>query len=133
MSPRLLAVLVAAWTLVSWGGRIGLLTAPELDDPWSLVRIGGSLLVGLTTAAVLAFAPEPAARWAVGLRWVFVAWTVLLWSRSVVVTWVAPPSIAFGVVHTVLAVGWFLLAWWVAPLGRDPDRQPGRVSSPTQP
>ncbi len=111
MSTRLLAVLVATWTLVSWGGRIGLLTGAEAADPWTLVRIGGSLAVGLATATLLAVAPDRA-RW---LRWLFVGWTVLLWTRSLVVTWIDPPSVALGVVHTVLAAGWFALAWWVAP------------------
>lgn len=111
MSNRVLAVLVAAWTLVSWGGRIGLLTTPEASDPWTLLRIGGSLGIGLATAGLLAWSPGRA-NW---LRWMFVAWTVVLWGRSLVVTWIDPPSIAFGLVHTVLAAGWFLLAWWVAP------------------
>ncbi|MBY5163554.1 hypothetical protein [Salsipaludibacter albus] len=111
MSNRLLAVAVAAWTLVSWGGRIGLLTSAETDDPWALVRIGGSLVVGLATAGLLATRPGRA-DW---LRWLFVGWTVALWTRSVVVTWIDPPSLAFALVHTVLGAGWFLLAWWVAP------------------
>lgn len=125
MPTRLLAALVAAWTLLSWGGRIGLLTTAEVDDPWSLLRIGGSLLVGLATAGLLALAPDRA-DW---LRWVFVAWTVLLWSRSLVVTWTDPPSMAFGLVHTVLAVGWFLLAWWVAPR-RPAERSTRMTPSP---
>lgn len=127
MSNRLLAVLVAVWTLVSWGGRIGLLTSAELDDPWSLVRIAGSLSVGLATAALLALTPHRA-DW---LRWTFVAWNLVLWARSLVVTWMDPPSVAFRLVHTVLAVGWFLLAWWVAP--QRPGHDGRTASSPSGP
>ncbi len=127
MSDRLLAVLVLAWTLVSWGGRIGLLTAAETTDPWSLLRIGGSVVVGLAVAVALWVAPGRST----ALRGVFVAWTVLLWGRSLVVTWIAPPSLPFALVHTVLAVGWFLLAWQVAPRrdhARD-TRSPRRTTS----
>lgn len=111
--------MVLAWTLVSWGGRIQLITAPEAGDPWALVRIGGSLLLGVATAGVLWRAPGRAPGRAQGratvLRWVFVGWTLALWGRSLVVTWLDPPSVAFGVVHTVLAAGWLWLAWAVAP------------------
>lgn len=116
--PRLLAGLVLVWTLVSWGGRIQLITAPEAGDPWALVRIGGSLLVGVATAVALWRAPDRTT----ALRWVFVVWTVVLWSRSLVVTWIDPPSIAFGLVHTVLAAGWAWLAWGVAPRSADRHR-----------
>lgn len=125
MSPRVLAVVVLAWTLASWGGRIGLLTDAEVIDPEDLLRIGGSLLIGWVTSGVLWWAPDRARE----IRWLFVAWTVVLWARSLVVTWLDPPSIAFGLVHTVLAIGWFLLAWQVAPTAGRRDREGSRVST----
>lgn len=125
MSPRVLAVVVLGWTLVSWGGRIGLLTDAEVTDPEDLLRIGGSLLIGWVTSGVLWWAPDRARE----IRWLFVAWTVVLWTRSLVVTWLDPPSIAFGLVHTVLAIGWFLLAWQVAPTAGRRDREGSRVST----
>lgn len=117
-SPRLLALVVLAWTLVSWGGRIGLLGEGDSTDTRDLARIGGSLLVGWVTGGVLWWAPERLR----GVRWLFVAWTVVLWGRSLVVTWLGGPSLAFGVVHTVLAVSWFALAWLVAPVRPVTDR-----------
>lgn len=111
IAPRVLAVVVLAWTLVSWGGRIGLLGRGDVTDTGDLLRIGGSLLVGWITGGVLWWAPERLRE----VRWLFVAWTVVLWGRSLVVTWLEGPSVAFGLVHTVLAVVWFVLAWLVAP------------------
>lgn len=125
VNTRVLSVLVLAWTLLSWGGRIGLLTDAEATDPGDLLRIGGSLLLGWTTGAVLWWAPRRLRE----VRWLFVAWTVALWTRSLVVTWMDPPSIAFGLVHTVLAVGWFTLAWFVAPCSDQRIRDRPRVEA----
>lgn len=106
MSPRLLALAVLAWTAVSWGGRIGLLTTTEAGDPWTLVRVVGSLLVGVATAAVLAGPPS----WEPPVLGLFVGWTVVVWIRASVLAWADSPSLGFSLVHTVLAVGWFALA-----------------------
>ncbi len=125
MSERVLAIVVLGWTLVSWGGRIGLLADAELTDPGDLLRIGGSLLIGWVTSGILWWAPDRANE----VRWLFVAWTVVLWTRSFVVTWLDPPSLAFALVHTVLAIGWFLLAWQVAPATGRRDREDVRVST----
>lgn len=103
-----LAVAIGAWTLVAWGGRIGLLTSEEGLGAW--LRIGGSLIVGaLAVAALLAPQLEPARRPALVLFSVF---TVVLWIRSLIVNWVGDGSLPFKLVHTVLALGFFALAWW---------------------
>jgi hypothetical protein len=106
MSRRVLALVVALWTLVSWGGRIGLLTDAETGDAWNWIRIAGSLAVGLGTAGVFTFRPS-AARW---VAWPFGAFTTLLWTRSLWTVWTEPNPPAFRLVHTGLAVAWFGLA-----------------------
>ncbi len=109
-----LAVAIGAWTLVAWGGRIGLLTSDEGLGAW--LRIGGSLVVGgLAVATLLVPQLEPARRAALTLFSVF---TVVLWVRSLIVNWIGDGSLPFKLVHTVLALGFFALAWWaysVAP------------------
>ena len=107
--PTWLAAGVLVWTALAWGGRIGLLTDGE---GWSdLLRIGGSLLLGLVTAIVLAV-PSLRSR-AAPLFFLFSIWTTGLWLRSMVVNWSGSGSLAFKLVHTVLAAGFFGLAYLV--------------------
>jgi hypothetical protein len=103
-----LAVAIVVWTLAAWGGRIGLLTSDE--SVWSWVRIGGSLLVGLLAAATLVLAPLQDVRRPVLI--VFAVFTVVLWVRGLVVNWIGDGSLSFKLVHTVLGLGFFALAWW---------------------
>ena len=103
-----LGIAIAVWTLAAWGGRIGLLTSEEGLSAW--IRIGGSLAVGLFAAATLLIPQlEGARRWALI---VFSLFTVVLWVRSLVVNWAGDGTLPFKLVHTVLAVGFFALAWW---------------------
>jgi len=103
-----LAIAITAWTLAAWGGRIGLLTNGEGIGAW--LRIGGSLLIGLFAAAALVFPQLEAARRPVLLM--FAVFTVVLWARSLIVNWVGDGTLPFKLVHTVLALGFFALAWW---------------------
>lgn len=103
-----LGVAIAIWTLIAWGGRIGLLTTGEGIGAW--LRIGGSLLVGLFAAASLLIPAMEGTRRAALI--VFSVFTVLLWIRSLIVNWVGDGSLPFKLVHTVLAAGFFALAWW---------------------
>lgn len=116
-----LAVVVVVWTLVAWGGRIGLLTGAE---EWtSTLRIGGSLLIGLAAAAVLVF-PQlaPMAR---PVLYLFAAWSVVVWTRGLIVNWSGSGSLPFKLVHTVLAIGFYLIAWWAVAAARsDPVAGP---------
>jgi hypothetical protein len=45
MSDAPLATAIAVWTLITWGGRIGLLTSGELD-------VGGMPMVSLVTVRI---------------------------------------------------------------------------------
>lgn len=103
-----LAISITVWTLTAWGGRIGLLTGDEGVD--ALVRVAGSLLVGLFAAATLVISRlSPARRPAL---MVFSIFTVVLWVRSLIVNWIGGGALPFKLVHTVLAVGFFALAVW---------------------
>jgi tellurite resistance protein TehA-like permease len=108
-----LGVAIAVWTLAAWGGRIGLLTSDEGVLAW--VRVGGSLLVGLFAAATLLVPQlEGARRWALI---VFSLFTLILWVRSLIVTWAGDGTLPFKLVHTVLAIGFFSLALWAFSFG----------------
>lgn len=111
-----LAIAIAVWTLLAWGGRIGLLASGEGVAAW--LRIGGSLVIGLFAAATLVVPQlEGARRWALI---VFSVFTVLLWARSLIVNWVGNGSLPFKLVHTVLALGFFALAWWAFSFATSP-------------
>ncbi len=103
-----LAIAIVAWTLVAWGGRIGLLTSGEGLGAW--LRIGGSIAIGLFAAATLLVPQLEGARRPALI--VFSVFTVVLWIRSLVVNWTGDGSMPFKIVHTVLAIGFFALACW---------------------
>ena len=120
-----LGIAIGVWTLAAWGGRIGLLTSGEGWGAW--LRIGGSLLIGLfATAALLVPQLEDARRPAL---LVFSVFTVVLWIRSLIVNWAGDGSLPFKLVHTVLALGFFALAWWaVSYATTTPSDQPEAVA-----
>lgn len=110
-----LAVAIAAWTLLSWGGRIRLLTDAEQGDLANWARIGGSLVIGLTAAAVIFWAQGSGLeRWGLTL---FAAWSVAVWARSLITVWSGDQPAAFKTVHTVLAAGFFVLAYLALRVG----------------
>lgn len=113
---RRLAVSITGWTLLAWGGRIGLLVGGEGLASW--LRIGGSLLIGLFAAVALVVPRlEPVRRPTLG---VFAVFTVLLWARSLYINWTGSGSLPFKTVHTVLALGFFALALWAIAAARAP-------------
>lgn len=100
-----LGIAIAVWTLLAWGGRIGLLVDGDGMGAW--IRIGGSIVIGLFAAATLVFDQlEPARRAALV---VFALWCLVIWSRSLFVNWTGDGSLSFKLVHTVLGVGFFVL------------------------
>ena len=107
-SAAVLSISITVWTLIAWGGRIGLLTSEEGVGAW--LRVGGSLLIGLFTASTLLI-PQLASVRKPALV-VFSIFTVVLWVRSLIVNWAGDGTLPFKLVHTVLALGFFALAAW---------------------
>lgn len=125
-----LGVAIASWTLIAWGGRIGLLTTGEGIGAW--LRIGGSLLVGFFAAASLLIPQMEGTRRAALI--VFSVFTMLLWVRSMVVNWVGDGPLPFKLVHTVLAVGFFALAWWAFTFSDSaPETEPQDATTEASP
>ena len=106
-STRSLGWVILAWTAISWGGRIRLLTDVDANDLWSWARIGGSFLIGLVTGFALILG-----RQARPMAVLFAVWTVPIWARSLLTVWAEPNTTGFRLVHTALAVVWFALAAW---------------------
>lgn len=115
VSRTVLAVAIAAWTLLTWGGRVRLLTDAEQGDLANWLRIGGSILVGALAVAVLLLAQGSGLE-----RWMltfFAAWSSVIWLRSLISVWAGSESMAFKLVHTVLAAGFFVLAYLALRVG----------------
>ena len=121
-----LAISIAVWTLAAWGGRIGLLTGDE-GGLGTWIRIGGSIVVGLSASATLVIPQLEGVRRPVLI--VFSIFTVALWSRSMIVNWTGSGSLAFKLVHTVLAIGFFALAWWAFSVAVGNGAAPSAASS----
>ncbi len=95
----------ALWTFIAWGNRIGLLTGDEASEPWTWIRVGGSLAFGVALAvvAVLLWRGASTSR---SMAAVFVGFGVLMlvvWLRSALSVLTGDESAAFKVVHIVLA------------------------------
>lgn len=106
-----------AWTALTWGGRIRLLTDTEQADPSNWARIGGSILIGLAAAAVLVWmAGGQVERWVLT---VFAIWSTVIWLRSLVTVWAGDNPMAFKLVHTVLAIGYVVLSYLALKTGWD--------------
>lgn len=113
-----LAIGIVAWTALTWGGRIRLLTTPEQSDWENWARIGGSILIGLAAAAALILASG--GQWERWLTTLFALWSTAIWLRSLVTVWTGDNSTGFKVVHTVLATGFLVLAYLAVRVGWSP-------------
>lgn len=111
---RWLGASILAWTLLAWGGRIGLLA--EGDDNWDKVRIGVSMAVGLAVFLVLWL--RRLDQWATPILYAFGGWTILIWARSLIINWSGSGSLPFKLVHTLLGAGFLALAWWALAFAR---------------
>ena len=109
---RWLAAAILGWTSIAWGGRIMLLAVG--DDWFDIFRIGGSFVIGVTTALAL-WIPQ---RSSTSVLYGFSLWTALVWTRSMWVNWTDSGTLGFKLVHTVLAVGFFALAYAVWAVAR---------------
>ena len=126
---RRLAIAIAVWTLLAWGGRIGLLVGGE--GTWSMVRIGGSFLVGLMAVMVLTIPTLRQARRVTLI--VFGVFTSVVWLRSLYVNLTGSGTLAFKLVHTVLALGFLALAVWSLLVARNTTSTGGNpVSGPDE-
>lgn len=95
----------AIWTFIAWGNRISLLTGDESSDPWTWIRVGGSLLFGLALAviAVVLWRGKPLVRWMAGVFVGFGVLMLVIWLHSAFSVLGDDESAAFKVVHMVLA------------------------------
>ncbi len=109
-----LALVISFLTAFAWGGRIGLLS--PADDLADFIRVAGSILIGALTAVVLVV-PQLYA-WRRRALFVFAGWTAAIWLRSLVVNLGGSGTLAFKLVHTILALGFFGLAWWAWSFAR---------------
>lgn len=113
-----LALGILVWTAVTWGGRVRLLTGAEQGDLGTWLRVGGSIVVGVAAATVIAFASGGSLeRWVLTL---FALWSTVVWLRSLITVWLDDGSVPFKLVHTVLAAGFLLLAFLAVRLGWAP-------------
>jgi hypothetical protein len=113
-TPWALAAAIATWTLIAWGGRLTLLTGAEEWTSW--LRIGGSVTIGLLTATTLAV---PRLRLlARPVLLFFALWTVVVWARGLYVNFTESGTPAFMLVHAILGIGFFALAWWAVAAAR---------------
>lgn len=97
---RALGIVIIAWVLVSWGGRIGLLTGPESADLVTWLRIVGSIVTAAIAAAALIFE----APWMRPAMWLYAGTAAAIWFTSLAAVWAdASNSTGFRLVHTVLA------------------------------
>lgn len=128
MSRRTLGWAIAIWATITWGGRIGLLTGPEADDPWTWIRVLGSLAAAAGATYAL-LRPSSGSR---ALLVVYAGVTVAVWSTSVVSVWITDHETAFRVVHTVLAAVSLALAAAAAreAFMRVPPSTPSAVPGP---
>lgn len=108
MIPRRgLGIVIIAWALVSWGGRIGLLTGPESAELVTWLRIVGSIV----TAAIAAAALVVDAPWMRPATWLYAGTVAAVWLTSLASVWAdGSNSTGFRLVHTVLAVVSLVLA-----------------------
>lgn len=123
---RTLGITIIGWSLITWGGRIGLLTGAESDQIWTWVRIAGSLVTAFAAGIGLLMALG-AVRVLVA---VYGALAVVVWGTSLVsVFGDAETTAAFKLVHSVLAVISLALAlvavkWVFNPQKRESDPVP---------
>lgn len=95
----------AVWTFIAWGNRIGLLTGDESSDPWTWIRVGGSLVFGVALAVigVMLWRGRPLSAWMVRVFLGFAALMLVVWIRSAASVLTGDESVAFKAVHVVLA------------------------------
>ena len=106
--------LAGGWTLIVWGGRIGLLTGAERVDPASWFRIGGSIAFGITLVflGLLMWRTESPSGWSEPASFANLIFNLAVWLPSAAGVVTGDATAAFKAVHVVLAVTSVALATW---------------------
>lgn len=102
----------AAWTLVVWGNRIGLLTTTEAQNPWAIARVAGSLLTGTLLVSV-GWRIRRTRELTTFDRVVLIGhciWTAAVWVPSLISVLPGGYVLSFKLVHAVLGIVSILLA-----------------------
>jgi hypothetical protein len=107
-----LSLVIVVWTLVVWLPRIWII---PVGNPWELIRIVVSIAVGLGAA----FALVRPGRYANFLLLAFSVWSAGVWGRTLWNYWTLDNPPELRLVHTLLAIGYFYLAWRVFRTGRE--------------
>lgn len=127
---RIVAGAIAGWTALTWGGRVNLLTGDEASDPVTWMRVGGSIVVGAVAALAAWRAADGQRGWVVAALGTYAVWNLMIWGSSMVTTWQGDYTMAFKLVHSVLAGGSLALAGiaaGVAVRARRQEAVPARV------
>lgn len=97
---RALGIVIIAWALVSWGGRISLLTGPESADLVTWLRIVGSIATAVIAGGGLIFDVS----WMRPAAWLYAGTALVIWATSLASVWAdGSNSLGFTLVHTALA------------------------------
>lgn len=107
---RRLALAIGVWALITWGGRINLLTDPEAGDPTTWLRVGASLVAAAGAVVGLLVT----SRWSRSLLATYAAVTGIVWVVSLVSVWSNDHELGFRLVHTLLAAVSLVLAFLAA-------------------
>ena len=100
IADRTLALVIAGWTALTWGGRIGLLTGSEAGLAKARIAVSILLAVGAVVALIFRTA------WKRPALAVYAGGALLIWGSSLVSVWTDPTSsLAFRGIHTLLALG----------------------------
>ena len=99
LSTRTLLIGTGLWTVAVWASRAGLLeadaTAFAISRVWVTLALGVLLLIG---------AARPNHRYTTATMLLYAAWMVVVWIPSLVSVLGGDESLAFQLVHVVLAL-----------------------------
>jgi hypothetical protein len=117
-SARIILISFAGWTLFVWGQRVSNVLGDEALDGGQvgarLALAGSFVLLALAVAVGSFLARETRPRWLDGAVKALAVWTVAVWAWRAVDIVTGDWSVAFVVVHLVLAVisvGLAVLGW----------------------
>lgn len=107
MRIQVLAAAGAIWQVVSWGGRVSLLTEAGADR-WDWIRIGTGLLLAVFLA-VVALWKDASFDFQQKVASSYLFLSIIVWGRSVLNVWSESNTLGFRLMHTALALVTFSL------------------------